>query len=268
MIINEEPSPAKRLIAETPQVSNSQLQKALISEMGVVKQKIKGIVFIALIGVSFSLLNNVFLENQAALAKEDNQEKIKKITSEENFNNIIKQNPNDVIENLIIEADKKKKQEIMADKLDELLEGHPMAEMSNLIAEQDEIVAALIVGIGKKESNWGKRSPSKDGKDCYNYWGYKTSGSRGKALGHACFGSPEEAIETIAKRLNHFVYETNRDTPAKMIVWKCGSSCAGHNPVGVNKWISDVQLYYDQVLAFNEIEQLSENIKVAKLGEF
>jgi hypothetical protein len=30
------------------------------------------------------------------------------------------------------------------------------------------------------------------------------------------------------------------DTPERMLVWKCGSSCAGHDPVGVRKWVSDV----------------------------
>jgi len=130
-----------------------------------------------------------------------------------------------------------------------ILAGHPMEKMAESLGKIDPKVAAFIVGIGKQESNWGKRSPWKNGKDCYNYWGYKTSGSRGKALGHACFGSPEEAVKTIAKRINHFVYDTGRDTPQKLLVWKCGRSCASHNPAGVARWVSTVRIYSQKVLA-------------------
>lgn len=151
-------------------------------------------------------------------------------------------------------------QEILQRELQLLLAGHPMEEMAAALAAQDKTVAALLVGIGKKESNWGKRSPSKGGQDCYNYWGYKTSGSRGQALGHACFGSPEEAVDVVAGRIAHFVYDTNRDTPSKMIVWKCGSSCAGHAPGSVSKWIADVQMYYNKVLAIDTTENADQRL--------
>jgi len=31
------------------------------------------------------------------------------------------------------------------------------------------------------------------------------------------------------------------------VVWKCGASCAGHDPGGVKKWISDVDYYYQML---------------------
>jgi hypothetical protein len=142
------------------------------------------------------------------------------------------------------------KQDMMAQEIAMILEGTPMEAMSENIATKDKKVAALIVGIANIESQLGVRSPSKAGIDCYNYWGYKTSGTRGQAMGHACFGSREEAVNTIAKRLEHFVYDTNRDTPAEMVYpWKCGGSCAAHSPESVSRWIGVVNKYYSQIIA-------------------
>lgn len=131
-----------------------------------------------------------------------------------------------------------------------LLAGHPMAAMASAMAKQDRMVAAFLIGIAKKESNWGKHVPTLNGTDCYNYWGYKGAGSRGTGMGYACFGSPEEAVSVVGGRLAHFVYATHRDTPAKMIIWKCGSSCAGHSPESVQSWISSVSLYFHRVMQF------------------
>jgi hypothetical protein len=129
-----------------------------------------------------------------------------------------------------------------------LLADHPMGDMAPAIARQDRTVAAFLVGIAKKESDWGKHAPSLEGRDCYNYWGYKGAGGRGTALGYACFATSEEAVETVGGRIGHFVYSTRRDTPAEMVIWKCGSSCAGHDPEGVRKWIADVSMYYQKVV--------------------
>ncbi|MFZ2153938.1 MAG: hypothetical protein WAV16_01790 [Candidatus Moraniibacteriota bacterium] len=128
----------------------------------------------------------------------------------------------------------------------DLTKDYPIEIMADEIAHFDSKVAALIVGIAKKESNWGIHSPSKNGQTCYNYWGYKGAGSRGAALGYSCFGSPEEAIEIVGGRINHLATQ-NIDTPQKMLVWKCGSSCAGHDPAGVRKWVSDVTIYYNKI---------------------
>lgn len=123
----------------------------------------------------------------------------------------------------------------------------PIKEMVPFIAEKDKRVAALIIGIAKKESNWGKASPSKSGTTCYNYWGYKGAGSRGMAMGYGCFADPEEAVDAIGGRIGELV-DKNLNTPSRMVVWKCGSSCAGHDPQAVRKWVSDVDIYYKKLV--------------------
>jgi hypothetical protein len=125
--------------------------------------------------------------------------------------------------------------------------GYPINALLTHIFTKDEITAAYLIGIAKKESNWGKVAPSKDGTDCYNYWGFKGKGTRGVAVGHTCFGSPEEAIDTVASRIDNLVYDYNRTTPREMVVWKCGYSCADHNQASVEKWIQDVAFYKDKI---------------------
>lgn len=127
--------------------------------------------------------------------------------------------------------------------------GFPIEIMAPVIAEYDREVAALIVGIAKKESNWGKRVPlDKDGADCFNYWGWKGAGARGVAMGHGCFGTPEEAVRAVGNRITELVEKRKTSEPKSMIVWKCGSSCATHSPESVRKWISDVDLYYRKIV--------------------
>ena len=129
-----------------------------------------------------------------------------------------------------------------------VVDGYPIELMAPSIAARDQITAAFLVGIAKKESNWGRRVPrDESGADCYNYWGWRGEGSRGIAMGHGCFASPEEAIGIVGGRLDTLIQQYQRDTPAEMIVWKCGTSCAGHSPESVQKWISDVGLYFDKI---------------------
>lgn len=129
-----------------------------------------------------------------------------------------------------------------------MVEGYPIERMMPYIVKQDKNTAAFIVGIAKKESNWGKRVPRlPNGDDCYNYWGYRGAGSRGKAMGHGCFGSREEAIDTISQRLDTFIEDYRFDTAEELVVWKCGFSCAGHSTASVDKWISDVGYYAEQI---------------------
>lgn len=135
--------------------------------------------------------------------------------------------------------------------LENLVGGAPIGEMVPEIAKQDIRVAAYLIGIAKKESSWGSASPEKDGKDCYNYWGYKGSGSRGTGMGYSCFGSPKEAVKTVGGRISDLLNK-NINTPSQMVVWKCGSSCSGQDPGDVQKWISDVSLYYDKVMDFGK----------------
>jgi hypothetical protein len=129
-----------------------------------------------------------------------------------------------------------------------IVAGYPIETMVPTIAEYDREIAGLIVGIGKKESNWGKRVPRTDtGEDCFNYWGYKGAGARGVAMGHGCFGEPAEAVHAIGNRLQELVALRKTSEPANMTIWKCGSSCATHSPESVRKWISDVDLYYREI---------------------
>lgn len=128
----------------------------------------------------------------------------------------------------------------------EIVGDAPVRKMIPHIAKHDRKIAGMVVGIAKKESDWGKHAPSKNGETCYNYWGYKSTGSRGTASGYACFSSTEEAIKAVAGKIENLAGK-NINTPAEMVVWKCGRSCAGHDPAGVKKWVSDVSKYYNQI---------------------
>lgn len=130
----------------------------------------------------------------------------------------------------------------------EMVVGYPLEAMVPAIAEYDRTIAALIVGIAKKESDWGKNIPlDANGTDCFNYWGYKGAGTRGTAMGYGCFGNPEEAVTAIGERLKTLVALLQGSEPKNMVVWKCGSSCKGHSDASVKKWIADVSLYYDRI---------------------
>lgn len=122
----------------------------------------------------------------------------------------------------------------------------PIKEMVPFISKRDEKVAAFLVGIAKKESSFGLASPLKDGKTCYNYWGYKGAGQRGTGMGYACFASAEEAIKVVGDRIEVLVNK-NRNTPARMVdTWKCGTSCKG-DP-GAPSWVSTVALYFNKIV--------------------
>ncbi|MGK2848532.1 MAG: hypothetical protein ACSLEX_00435 [Minisyncoccota bacterium] len=129
----------------------------------------------------------------------------------------------------------------------EMVQGYPIEEMLPYIFEQDRLTAAFLVGIAKKESNWGKRIPVLDGQDCFNYWGYRGVRRMMGSGGHTCFNSRKDAVETVAKRLNTLIHSSKLDTPEKMIVWKCGFSCDGHSRESVKKWISDVDMYFREI---------------------
>jgi hypothetical protein len=131
--------------------------------------------------------------------------------------------------------------------LHRIVGGAPIKEMVPSITKLDRKVAAFVVGIAKKESDWGRHAPTLAGTTCYNYWGYKGSGSRGTSMGYACFGTPEEAVDTVGKRIGTLVSK-NINEPRQMLVWKCGASCASHDPAGVQKWVSDVSLYFGKVM--------------------
>jgi hypothetical protein len=129
----------------------------------------------------------------------------------------------------------------------DMVKGYPIEAMLPYIFQQDRLTAAFLIGIAKKESNWGKRIPVLDGQDCYNYWGYRGVRRMMGTGGHTCFNSRADAVKTVAARLNTLINSEKLDTPDKMIVWKCGFSCQGHSRESVKKWISDVDMYFSQL---------------------
>lgn len=128
-----------------------------------------------------------------------------------------------------------------------MVAGYPIEKMLPEILEKDKIVAAFLIGIAKKESNWGRRIPVLDGQDCFNYWGYRGQRKMMGSGGHTCFNSRKDAVDSVAKRLDWLVSNNKLNTPEKMIIWKCGSTCAGHSNYSVQKWISDVNMYFEKL---------------------
>ncbi|HBO17120.1 MAG: hypothetical protein UR69_C0002G0225 [Candidatus Moranbacteria bacterium GW2011_GWE2_35_2-] len=128
----------------------------------------------------------------------------------------------------------------------EMTKGYPIEKMIPLISRQDEEIAAFLISIAKKESNWGKRVPRLNGEDCYNYWGYRGIREKMGTGGHTCFDSPQDAVRTVSARIKKLI-EQDVNTPSKMVVWKCGYSCNGHSDYSVKKWINDVDYYFGKI---------------------
>lgn len=139
-----------------------------------------------------------------------------------------------------------------------MVKGYPIEEMLPEIFAKDRVTAAFLIGIAKKESNWGKRHPVLDGQDCFNYWGYRGQRRLMGSGGHTCFNSRKDAVDTVATRIDKLVNSERLNTPAKLIVWKCGFSCEGHSRESVQKWIADVDAYYSEMMA---IEGSSEKLE-------
>ena len=132
------------------------------------------------------------------------------------------------------------KQEIL-----KYVKNKPMEAMAPYIAQRDRTVAAFLVGIAMKESKFGVYSPKKNGRDCYNYWGYRGR-ENPTASGYSCFSSPEQAVEVVGNKIERLT-QRGIKSPAQMISWKCGSSCAGHSNQSVRKWIADVGIYFRKI---------------------
>ncbi len=136
------------------------------------------------------------------------------------------------------------KQEEFEQEINRIVKGSPMEQMTPFIAKQNRTVAAFMVGIAKKESNFGRRVPVLNGQDCFNYWGYRGIRPKMGSGGHTCFDSPEDAVNTVGGRLQRLV-QADVDTPQEMVLWKCGSACA--SDPGARKWINDVSLYFSKI---------------------
>jgi hypothetical protein len=148
------------------------------------------------------------------------------------------------IQDIINNMEESKKEEFN-NKVEKMVKGYPIEKMLPYILEKDQIVVAFLVGIAKKESGWGVHVPLLDGRDCYNYWGYRGQRVLMGTGGHTCFNSREDAVDTVSKRIEFLIEEKKLDTPAKMSIWKCGSACDEDGQVG--KWISDVSMYFEKL---------------------
>lgn len=129
-----------------------------------------------------------------------------------------------------------------------------MEVMTDEISRKNPKVAGFLVGIAMKESKFGTYAPKKNGRDCFNYWGYRGPENTTKS-GYSCFDSPEHAVSVVSRRIEKIVNQ-GATTPASMIVWKCGSTCAGHSEESVNKWIADVGINYYKINSKVEVAKL------------
>lgn len=139
-----------------------------------------------------------------------------------------------------------KKDEFEA-KILKMVKGYPIEDMVPYIAEKDPTVAAFMIAIAKIESNWGKRVPVLNGQDCFNYVGYRGIRERMGSGGHTCFDNRRDAVDTVAKRLETLIKKNNLDSANDLIIWKCGSSCAGHSQKSVDNWIGVVGRYFNDL---------------------
>lgn len=153
---------------------------------------------------------------------------------------------NKMIEHAFIFSDKKNLTELEKN-IQFMVKGYPIEKMVPFIASHRKKTAAFVISVAKKESNWGEKAPTKDGRDCFNYWGYRGQGDSITDSGYTCFASPQEAVATVSRRFNELINDSSLDTPRKMAVWKCGWDCSGHDSEAVEKWISDVDYYFKQL---------------------
>ena len=129
--------------------------------------------------------------------------------------------------------------------ISKMVQGFPIENMTGDIAKRNPKVATYLVANAKKESNWGKYSPKKNGQECYNYWGYRGSHNQTKS-GYRCFDSPAHAVRVVGDRIEDLLNQ-KIDTPREMVILKCGSDCSVFSAGSVNKWISDVALYVHKI---------------------
>ncbi len=152
------------------------------------------------------------------------------------------------IDSLTTKMNASQKNNSLKNNIANILIGTPMENMIEPISKQDKLVAAFLVGIALKESGFGKHAPVLNGQDCYNYWGYRGKRKKMGTGGHTCFNSPEDAVATVGKRLHTLAIKQNKNTPRKMLVWKCGSSCNNTGGMAAaNKWVKDVSIYFDKI---------------------
>ncbi|HIP50027.1 MAG TPA: hypothetical protein EYG99_01115, partial [Candidatus Pacebacteria bacterium] len=168
MIINDEPSPIKRLRVETLKMSKLSLHKVrsfLIQNMYFV---LTGLMLV--VAGSFYFVSTVSSQVEKEIATNDLQRYNacvfgKNLISEEIDVNSIVDVDDECLELSFAGKIMESEQDIMTQEIAIILEGTPMQEMASHIASKDKTVAALIVGIANIESQMGKRAPWKAGTD-------------------------------------------------------------------------------------------------------
>jgi hypothetical protein len=141
------------------------------------------------------------------------------------------------------------KKEKLKKELAVLVEGHPIEMMIPYIVRKDQKTVAYLIGIAKKESNWGKRHPVLAGVDCYNYWGFRAKQDRMGSGGHTCFDNPREAVDVVSKRITEIIDRNEAESAKDLLVWKCGSDCSiTGGQAAADKWVEDVDFYAEKLL--------------------
>jgi hypothetical protein len=159
-------------------------------------------------------------------------------------------------------ADTSKSNQVFQKKINKLVDGYPIEKMSPYISHKNKKVASFLIAIAKKESNWGKLSPKKNGRECFNYWGYRGPESP-TASGYSCFDSPQHAVNVVGGRINDLV-KNKIDTPKEMVMWKCGSTSCARGDHGAAKWIWDVGVYYKKVYPDKKKESEDKEITMLR----
>jgi len=190
---------------------------------------------------------NVSARMQLANSSAESNNDQGRVLGEENFNESIDPEYITKILSEDIEGGKELSSDEFEKKLRSFVKGYPIEQMVPYIAKQNHITAAFMIAIARKESSWGVHVPVLDGQDCFNYWGFRAIRPRMGTGGHTCFDSPEDAVNSVAKRIDVLVSKEGLDTPEKMIVWKCGYDCSWDNQAAMKKWISDVDKYFQQL---------------------
>lgn len=163
------------------------------------------------------------------------------------FDDINDQIDTEFITHLLEDYNKERERHGLEEEIGDLVKGYPIEKMVPEISKKDRKVAAFLIAIAKKESNWGKRVPILKGRDCYNYWGYRGIRKDMGTGGHTCFSSPKDAVDTVAKRIEFLISNEKLNTPEKMKVWKCGYDCSWDNKKAVQKWVDDVSIYFKKL---------------------
>ena len=194
-------------------------------------------------GVSAAILqNDQVAEAQAAQEATQLQNQMVATASANASQEINSQIDMDSVTSLLSEQSAKQdlEKEITA-----MVKGYPIESMVPEIAKHDRVVAAFLIGIARQESDWGVHVPLYQGQTCYNDWGWRGANPVGTG-GHTCFSSPEEAVSTVAKRIQFLVDNNKLNTPEKMIVWKCGD-CSWDNRNDMQIWINSVSTIFNKL---------------------